>query len=416
MRRMLRARLLSFVAFAMLAAVWPLAAQAAGPGAADAFSVLADSTGLTCTDSTVSGPVGIATSTTPVTQTSCVMPTPQVAPGAYAAFRKIYNNIAANLFPCTILSGTLADQSLGAGTYCFPAAAALTGTLTLTGSGPWLFEIGTNPTGGALAATNFTVVGGSPCSVTWWVRDAVTFNPISVLQGTILVGVDMTMTNTTLTGRAWATGALTMTNSTVSGCTGVPVPVPQHPKHCNQGVGNGPEGCDPGNSNHMHTSNDELGGTPGDPGRQPEKLGAKGRSCQCRQASGAGGDAEHPLHSLQVESTGCGRSCRPVTERCWSRSAASSIRRCWDRCSRLTRLCRIAGPQDCSARCPPTRRCSVATTRTSPTPLAWRTPFASSRDASIHRSQSDRSSTSPLGTTARTWRTSRSRPISRRRA
>ena len=38
--------------------------------------------------------------------------------------------------------------------------------------------------------------------------------------------------------------------------------------HCNQGVGNGPEGCDPGNSNNMHSSNDELGGVPGDPGRQ----------------------------------------------------------------------------------------------------------------------------------------------------
>ena len=37
---------------------------------------------------------------------------------------------------------------------------------------------------------------------------------------------------------------------------------------CNQGVGNGPEGCDPGNSNHRHGSNDERGGTPGNPGRR----------------------------------------------------------------------------------------------------------------------------------------------------
>jgi hypothetical protein len=41
----------------------------------------------------------------------------------------------------------------------------------------------------------------------------------------------------------------------------------QKPK-CNQGVGNGPEGCDPGNSNHNQPSNDENGGTPGNPGRQ----------------------------------------------------------------------------------------------------------------------------------------------------
>lgn len=37
--------------------------------------------------------------------------------------------------------------------------------------------------------------------------------------------------------------------------------------HCNQGLGNGSEGCDPGNSNNHNPSNDETGGTPGDPGR-----------------------------------------------------------------------------------------------------------------------------------------------------
>jgi hypothetical protein len=41
-------------------------------------------------------------------------------------------------------------------------------------------------------------------------------------------------------------------------------------QRCNQGVGNGPEGCDPGNSNQGNPfrSNDELGGVPGNPGRK----------------------------------------------------------------------------------------------------------------------------------------------------
>ena len=74
MRRVLHARLLLVVAFAMLAAVLPMAAQAGGPGlgAAAGFAVLADSTGLTCTDSTVVGPVGVK-SGTPVTSTRCVL-------------------------------------------------------------------------------------------------------------------------------------------------------------------------------------------------------------------------------------------------------------------------------------------------------------------------------------------------------
>ncbi len=43
-----------------------------------------------------------------------------------------------------------------------------------------------------------------------------------------------------------------------------------HRTHCNQGVGNGPEGCDPGElkQGNPSRSNDELGGTPGNPGRK----------------------------------------------------------------------------------------------------------------------------------------------------
>jgi len=220
-RATLSARLLSFVVFAMLAALVPLAAQAGGPGlgAAAGFAVLADSTGLTCTDSTVTGPVGIK-SGTPVTSTRCVMPPVQVADGAYNDFLAYYNSIAAQLgcTPDHVLTGTLAGVSLGAGTYCFSAAATLTGTLTLTGSGPWLFEIGTSGTG-ALTATDFTVVGGNPCNVTWWVRQAITLTT-SMFQGTLLAGADITMTGTSLAGRALATGAVTMTGSHTFGCTG----------------------------------------------------------------------------------------------------------------------------------------------------------------------------------------------------
>jgi hypothetical protein len=194
----------------------------------------------------------------------------QVAAGAYADFLTAYNGFA-TVPPCNpsqILSGTLAGVTLASGAYCFPAAATLTGTLTLSGTGPWIFEIGTSGTG-ALTATNFTVVGSNPCNATWWVRQAVTLTT-SVFEGTILAGADITVTGTALAGRALAAGAVTMTGSNVFGCTAAGT-VAKH--HCNQGVGNGPEGCDPGNSNHHNTSNDELGGTPGDPGRQGRKGG-----------------------------------------------------------------------------------------------------------------------------------------------
>ena len=246
---------------------WPtaaLAATAPGLGAAANFAVLADGTGLTCTDSNVTGPVGVSTSSTAVTSTRCKMQV-QVAAGAYADFISRYKAIAGGLLPCDVISGTLAGLTLGPGIYCFPAAATLTGTLTLTGTGPWLFEIGTLGTG-ALTATNFTVIGGNPCNAFWWVRQDVTLTT-SAFQGTVLGGGDITLTGTSLAGRALATGAVTMTGSNIFGCNAAGT-VARH--HCNQGVGNGPEGCDPGNSNqgNPNRSNDELGGTPGNPGRQ----------------------------------------------------------------------------------------------------------------------------------------------------
>jgi hypothetical protein len=267
-----RVRFLGLVAVAALAGMWPMAAQAAtlpGLGSAAGFAVLADGTGLTCTDANVTGPVGVRFTTTAVTSTRCKMQV-QVATGAYNDFRTQYIAIAGSLAPCTPLSGTLDGQSLGTGVYCFDAAATLTGTLTLTGTGPWLFEIGsgttTGGTVGALTATNFTVVGSNPCNVTWWVRDDVTLTT-SAFEGTILGGGDITLTGTSVAGSVFATGAVTMTGSNVFGCTAAGT-VARH--HCTQGVGNGPEGCDPGNSNQgdPSRSNDELGGVPGDPGRQ----------------------------------------------------------------------------------------------------------------------------------------------------
>jgi hypothetical protein len=269
MRRVVfNVRFLSVVAFAMLAGMWPVVAQASGGGGAADFSVLADSTGLTCTGSTVDGPVGVK-SGTPVTVTppNCDFPVVLDADGAYADFLNIYSGIASNLTPCHKLSGTLAGISLAPGVYCFDSYAALTGTLTLTGTGPWLFEIGTSGTG-YLEATNFNVVSDNPCNAFWWVRQYATIKT-STFQGTILGGTDMTFTGTNLDGRAWATGAVTMTDSSIFGCAGAGTVTGQHQK-CNQGVGNGPEGCDPGNSNQGNpaNSNDENGGTPGNPGRR----------------------------------------------------------------------------------------------------------------------------------------------------
>jgi hypothetical protein len=233
MRRVVfKARFLWFVAFAMVAGAWPIAAQAAIPtipplGTAANFAVIAG-IALTCTDSSVTGQVGVNFGT-PVTATRCTMQAAQFDPAgkqAFSDFRSAYDKIATNIAnnPSSCdrtfgIADTLDKVSLGPGTYCFASYAKLTGTLTLTGGGPWLFEIGTGT--GYLEATNFTVVSDNPCNAFWWVRDYATLTT-SAFQGTILGGSAITTTGTSLVGNAWATVALTMTGSQILGCGSIP--------------------------------------------------------------------------------------------------------------------------------------------------------------------------------------------------
>jgi hypothetical protein len=221
-----------------------------------------------------------------VFNTGCTLTvaTNTAATQAYADFLFAYSQFPS--IPCDqTLTGTLAGVTLSPGVYCFDAAAALTGTLTLNGpaDGVWIFKIGTGGTG-ALAGTNFSVVmaggaAGTTCpNVYWWVAQAATLTT-STFQGTILAGADITLTATTSHGDLLAggtgstttpTGAVTLTNANTTACPPAGGIVVFHTtSKCYQGVGNGPEGCDPGNSNNHNPTNDESGGTPGNPGRKP---------------------------------------------------------------------------------------------------------------------------------------------------
>ncbi|MCK9420002.1 MAG: ice-binding family protein [Nitrospirae bacterium] len=270
------ARLAVIALFAVLLSAAPFhaafAQTAPALGSAGSFAVLAG-TEVTCTDSTIIGNVGVWPGNV-ITQTNCtingtVHPGDGVAKQAYIDFLSAYN--ALSLTQCdSVLLGDLAGQVLAPGVYCVDAASTTTdGTLTLSGpsNGTWLFKIGTGGTG-ALTGTGFSVVmegGGTPCNVYWWVAEAATMTD-SAFQGTILAGAAITITGGTFNGDALAQAAVTMTDTTATGCEQSSHPVRNR---CNQGVGNGPENCDPGNSNQgdPSRSNDELGGTPGDPGR-----------------------------------------------------------------------------------------------------------------------------------------------------
>ena len=257
-------------------------------GASAGFSVLANAA-VSCTGGTVSGDVGTFQTAPPgaITLTEgCLIPGAKdiggaAAKAAYQSFLDQYAALAPKAGDvCPVITGTLAGQSLSPGTYCV-SSEAKTGVLTLSGgsNATWLIKVPS----GALTGTNFSVVlagGAQACNVTWWVDAAATMTT-SAFQGNILAGAAITFTGGTLNGNAWAgaagVGDVTFTGTAVLGCGSVRGDGDGDDDHgkghkdkdkCNQGVGNGPEGCDPGNSNHRHGSNDEHGGTPGNPGRR----------------------------------------------------------------------------------------------------------------------------------------------------
>lgn len=278
---------------ALLGGASPAGAAVAPPlGAASNFAVLSAAPGgtgaVTCTNSSITGDVGSSGLLSSVTQTGCPIAGAIIAPVSTQVlvdFNAAYDQYA-NI-PCT---GTLnaaytnTALTLTPGVYCSVAAVAFTNTtLTLDGQGDanavWIFKIGTGGTG-ALTGTNFSVVmanGGDPCNVYWWVAEAVTMTT-SGFQGTILAGAAITMTGlasnkSPFNGDALSKAAVTLTRMTVTGCEASGGHGNSRSK-CNQGVGNGPEGCDPGNSNQGTAfpfgpnSNDEVGGVPGNPGRK----------------------------------------------------------------------------------------------------------------------------------------------------
>jgi hypothetical protein len=252
---------------------------------------------VTLTDSAVNGNLvytgvlaGVPPSTISGTQTTPL--DPQVITDLNSAWTSVQSIACDFNLPDTIAG----PQTLAPGVYCSDTALTGAGVLTLDAGGDanavWIFKIGA-----ALTGTGFSVVmanGGQPCNV-FWVPGADVTMTSSAFSGNILAGStaaaggSITMTGGTLAGQALANTAVTMTGGNVIGCSALPVPPSgppstcrdkdrdhhghdkdKHDKKCNQGVGNGPEGCDPGKSDHgikwPFGSNDEHHNKPGDPG------------------------------------------------------------------------------------------------------------------------------------------------------
>ncbi len=188
------------------------------------FAVLSTEAGtrgaVTCTDSSVVGTIGSSGARPAVVSTRCSISGAIVAPVVPRVLKDYslaYEEINANT--CQhILSGTQAGAILAPGVYCFDAAAALTGTMTLNGpvAGVWIFLVN-----GDLTGDNFTVTmagKGKACNVYWSPSGATTMTT-SNAKGTILAGQAITLTGGSFDGRAFAGKAVTLTNIAATGCS-----------------------------------------------------------------------------------------------------------------------------------------------------------------------------------------------------
>ena len=200
-------------------------ANASGPtlGSAARFALLSTATShrgaVTCTDSTVVGDVGSSGYVPAVVKTRCLISGVIVAP-VTAQVLSDASRAAVQLAatPCrTLLAGTQAGAILPPGNYCFPAAAALTGKITLNGpsTGVWIFKVNGDLTGNSVSVVMAN--GGNACNVFWAPSGATTMTT-SNLKGNVLAGQAVTFTGGSFTGRGFAGKGITVTNVAVTGC------------------------------------------------------------------------------------------------------------------------------------------------------------------------------------------------------
>jgi hypothetical protein len=203
-----------------LVALSPLDALAATSprlGTALNFTVLAGSTVTNTGSSLITGNLGLAPGSSvpgfpPGNVTGAKHVSDAVAIQAKNDLTTAYTD-AANAPMTTDMTGlNLGGRNLVAGVYKFSSSAQLTGPLTLSGGGVFIFQIGSTLTTASNAAVNLTN-GAQACSVFWQVGSSATLGSATQFQGTLmaLTSISMVTGANIISGRAMArNGAVTL--------------------------------------------------------------------------------------------------------------------------------------------------------------------------------------------------------------
>jgi type VI secretion system secreted protein VgrG len=182
-------------------------------GSADSFAVLGGSTVTSIGNTVLNGDLGVS----PGTAITGFYPPGIVVNGAIYAGESVAANAHSDaVIAYTILAGetpsqNLTGQDLGSrtlapGVYHFDATAQLTGILTLSGTGDFVFQIGST-LGTAVGSSVSLINGAQADNVFWQVGSAATLGGGASFSGSILADTTITFGNgTSMSGRALALG------------------------------------------------------------------------------------------------------------------------------------------------------------------------------------------------------------------
>ncbi len=197
-------------------------------GAAGSYSVLGHTTVTSTGPTTMPGDLGISIGGSPVGFPPGLVGPPGTIRNAADSLAAQNADTAAFGYidqGCdTTYAGTqdLVGLNLVPGVYCADAF-ELSGTLTLSGSGVWIFKSAST----LITSGTANVVGGDPCNVWWRAVSSATLGTGTSLTGNILALTSISLeTGASLDGRVLAqTGAVTLDANTITGSTCLTTPV-----------------------------------------------------------------------------------------------------------------------------------------------------------------------------------------------
>ena len=194
---------------------------------AGSFAVLGGSTVTSTGDTVLNGNLGVSPGTAitgfgPGTVNGATYAGGSVAAQARSDALAAYNILAGETGGSDLSGSDLGTHTLTSGVYSFSSSAQLTGILTLSGTGDFVFQIGSTLTT-AGSSSIVLIKGALAGNVFWQVGSSATLGTGTSFYGSILAGQSITFdTGASMSGSALAlNGAVNMDDNSIS-ITAVP--------------------------------------------------------------------------------------------------------------------------------------------------------------------------------------------------